>query len=501
MENKMRDNLITGLETLFNPKSVALVGASTAFGKWGQLISSNIIAGGYKGKIFLVNPGKKEMFGLPVFGHIEDIPDPVDLAFIITPAKTVPSVLVECGDQGVKGAVIITSGFSETDQDGKDLEQEIVKIGLEKGIHIIGPNTMGIIAPYAGLFATGSHSRPRRGSVAFVSQSGNLGNQLTHWAEQQGIGISLFVGSGNEAMITCPDYLEYLEQDPHTRIIMLYLESVGLGEHFMEVATRVNRRKPVIVLKGGRTEAGRTAAASHTGSMSGEDAIFRGACRQAGILNARVPSELLNLSAGFSSLPLPKGNRVGIVTLGGGWGVVTADECNERGLVVPPIPDHIVEAIGRHLPPFWSKGNPVDLVGTRDLDAPIVAVEELIKWDGIDAIMVLGVVGRDEFVHMLIQSSLDADPEVSREFLDQIKTLSRHFEDSLISKMVEFMEIYEKPVIGVSLARTDMGTVRPVPGRRYSGVFYQTPETGVNVLARMVEYARLPFGATLMQER
>jgi len=500
MGHRHQKDLISGLERLFNPKSIALVGASTGFGKWGQLISSNIIAGGYQGKIFLVNPGKKEMFGLPVFEHIGDIQDPVDLTFIITPAKTVPSVLMQCADQGVKGAVIITSGFSETGQNGKALEQEVVRIGLEKGIHIIGPNTMGIIAPYADLFATGSHARPRPGSVAFVSQSGNLGNQLTNWAEQQGIGISLFVGSGNEAMITCPDYLEYLEQDPNTRIIMLYLESVGLGEHFMAVATRVNRQKPVIVLKGGRTEAGRTAAASHTGSMSGEDAIFRGACRQAGILNARVPSELLNLSAGFSCLPLPRGKRVGIVTLGGGWGVVTADECNERGLVVPPIPNHIVEAIGRHLPPFWSKGNPVDLVGTRDLDAPVVAVEELVKWDGLDAVMVLGVVGRDEFVHLLIDSSQRADPEISQEFLDQIKTLSRDFEDSFISKMVEFMEIYEKPIIGVSLARTDRGTVRPVSGRRYSGVFYQTPETGVNVLARMVEYAKLPFGAAFSKE-
>jgi len=291
--------------------------------------------------------------------------------------------------------VIITSGFSESDQAGKALEQEIVRIGQKKEMFIIGPNTMGIIAPYADLFATGAHSRPRKGSVAFISQSGNLGNQLTHWADQQGIGISLFVGSGNEAMITCPDYLEYLEHDPHTRIIILYIESVGHGGRFMEVATRVNRKKPVIILKGGTTEAGRTAAASHTGSMSGEDAIFRGACRQAGILNARVPSELLNLSAGFSSLPLPKGNRVGIVTLGGGWGVVTADQCNDRGLVVPPIPNHMVEAIGRHLPPFWSKGNPVDLVGTRDLDAPIVAMQELAKWDGVDAVMVLGDVGRD----------------------------------------------------------------------------------------------------------
>ncbi|MBW1780768.1 MAG: CoA-binding protein [Deltaproteobacteria bacterium] len=494
MKNNRHDHLIMGLERLFNPKSVALVGASTTFAKWGQLISSNIIAGGYRGKLFPVNPGKEAMFGLPAFARIGDIQDTVDLAFIITPAKTVPSVLRECGDKGVKGAVIITSGFSETDQAGKALEQEIVTIGLEKGIHIIGPNTMGIIAPYADLFATGSHSRPRKGSVAFVSQSGNLGNQLTHWAEQQGIGISLFVGSGNEAMITCPDYLEYLEHDPHTRIIILYLESVGEGAHFMEVATRVNRKKPLIVLKGGRTEAGRTAAASHTGSMSGEDDIFRGACRQAGILNARVPSELLNLSAGFSSLPLPRGNRVGIVTLGGGWGVVTADECNDRGLEVPPIPDDIIAAIGRHLPPFWSKGNPVDLVGTRDLEAPIVAVEELMKWDGIDAVMILGIVGRDEFVHILIESSLKSDPDMSPAFMEQIKAMSRNYEETFISRMVEFMEAYEKPVIGVSLARTDKGTVRPVPGRRYSGVFYQTPEAGVNVLARMVEYSRLSNG-------
>jgi acyl-CoA synthetase (NDP forming) len=490
MENMTQNHLVAGLKTIFNPKSVALVGASTTFGKWGQLIASNIVAGGYKGKIYPVNPGHKEIFGLPAFGHIGEIPEAVDLTFIITPSTTVPSVLRACGEKGVKGTVIITSGFSETDQAGKALEQEIVRIGQKMGMFIIGPNTMGIIAPYADLFATGSHSRPRKGSVAFVSQSGNLGNQLTHWAKQQGIGISLFVGSGNEAMITCPDYLEYLENDPHTRIIILYIESVGHGGRFMEVATRVNQKKPVIVLKGGRTEAGRKAAASHTGSMSGADAIFRGACQQAGILNARVPSELLNLSAGFSSLPLPKGNRVGIITLGGGWGVVTADQCNDRGLAVPPIPHAIVEAIGRHLPSFWSKGNPVDLVGTRDLNAPIVAMEELMKWDGVDAIMVLGIVGRDEFVHLLIQSTRESDPETSIDFLNQIKDVSRHYEETLISKIAEFMETYEKPIIGVSLARTDSGTVRPVPGRRYSGVFYQTPETGVNVLARMVEYGR-----------
>jgi len=485
-----KNHLIACLNAIFHPRSIALVGASNTFGKWGQFIASNIIAGGYKGRLFPVNPGHKEMFGLPVFARIADIPESVDLAFVITPAKTVPGVLDECGDKGVKGAVVITSGFGETDQAGRDLEKEIVKIGLEKGIYIIGPNTMGIISPYADLFATGSHSRPQKGSVAFISQSGNLGNQLTHWAEQQGIGLSLFVGSGNEAMITCTDYLEYLEQDPHTRIITLYLESVGQGARFLETAMRVNRIKPIIVLKGGRTEAGRTAAASHTGAMSGDDAIFRGACRQAGIVNARVPSELLTLSAGFSSLPLPKGNRVGIVTLGGGWGVVTADQCSDRGLTVPSIPDAIVEAIGRHLPPFWSRGNPVDLVGTRDLDAPIVAVEELMKWEGVDAIIVLGIVGRDEFVHMLLRSVREVDPDASPELLKQIEDMSRTYEETFISKMGELMEAYEKPIIGVSLTRTESGTVRPLPGRRYSGVYYQTPETAVSVLARMAAYHR-----------
>ena len=245
----------------------------------------------------------------------------------------------------------------------------------------------------------------------------------------------------------------------------------------------------MILLKGGRTEAGLIASASHTGAMSGNLALFRAACRQAGLLEVRVPSELLDLSAGFSSLPLPRGNRVGIVTLGGGWGVVTADECNERGLLVPSLPDRIIEKIGRHLPPFWSRGNPVDLVGTRDPDVPLVAVEELLKCEGIDAVISLGVVGRLELVRLLIQSTREVDDTKPMEFLAQMETTVRQYEERYVERIAELMETYGKPVIGVSLARTESGTVRPVPGRSYDGVFYQTPETAVNVLARMYRYA------------
>ena len=482
-------NASMNLKSVFYPRSIAVVGASSSFGKWGQMIFSNVVTCGFSGKVFPVNAREEILYGLPVYRRIQDVPEPVDLAVICTPAETVPGILEGCGEKGVKAVVVITSGFGETGEGGKDTERRMVDICRSKNMVLVGPNTMGVLCPHSGLFATGTHTRPRKGRVAFVSQSGNLGNQLIHWAEQQGVGVSLFVGSGNEAMVSCPDYLEFLEEDPNTQIVILYIENTGRGRRFLEVAKRVNRSKPVIVLKGGRTEAGTLASASHTGAMGGNSTFFSAACRQAGLLEVGVPSELLDLSAGFSSLPLPKGNRVGIVTLGGGWGVVTADACNEMGLLVPPIPERIIETIGRYLPSFWSKANPVDLVGTRDPDAPLVAVEELMKWDGIDAVISLGIVGRLELLQLLIQSTREVDRGKPSEFLDQMETMVREYEESCAARIVELMEIYEKPVLGVSLTRTDQGTVRPFPGKRYDAVFYQTPESAVNVLSRMCRYA------------
>ena len=476
-----------GLEAIFNPSSVAVIGASSKFGKWGQRILVNIVAGDFKGRVYPVNPNEKTLCGLPVYKQIQDLPETVDVAFVCTPAKTVPGILQACAEKGIRGIVAITSGFRETDKAGEQLEARLVSFCREKGLTLIGPNPMGILCPYADFFGMGAPGRPRRGSVAFISQSGNLGNQMIQWAERQGVGISLFVGSGNEAVINIVDFLEYLENDPHTAVILYYLENINEGRHLIDVARRVNLHKPVIVLKGGRTPAGQAASASHTGSLSGEMNPFMGACSQAGLLLASVPSELLDLSAGFSSLPLPRGNRVGIVTLGGGWGVVTADECNEKGLVIPGLPDTIIEKIGRYLPPFWSKGNPVDMVGTEDREVPLLAVEELLKWDGIDAVISLGMVGLNETIRLMIETTLRADPSVNPGLMGKMETFNREYEERYIARIVELMEIYEKPVIGVSLVAARK-TVRPVPGKRYSGVFYQTPESAVNVLARMVFY-------------
>lgn len=481
---------IPNLDPILYPTSIAVIGASPAFGKWGQLILTNIVAGGFEGKIFPVNPKETSLCGLQSYSSILEVPEEVDLAFITVPAAHVKEVLEDCGQKGVKGLVMITSGFSETGPEGAELEKEVVAICQRCGMVLIGPNTMGIISPYSRLFATGSHTRPRAGGVAFVSQSGNLGNQLVHWASQQGIGISQFIGSGNEAMLGCTDYLGYLEQDRNAQIIMLYMENVADGKAFLDMSRRVNKEKPIIVLKGGRTSAGKAAAASHTGSMGGEYRIFRAACNQAGILNVDAPSELLDLSAGFSSLPLPKGPRVGIVTLGGGWGVMTADFCNEMGLQVPPIPQSAIEKIDRYLPPFWSKANPVDLVGTRDRDVPIVAVEELLKCENIDAVISLGIIGRTELVRLSVDSTRKVDPSALSDFLDEIIHFVDELEEEYVEILVDLMEKYQKPVIGVTLTKSDHGIVRPVSGRRYSGVFYQTPETAVNVLARMVQYSK-----------
>ena len=490
LHNESMRGFSRGTEAILDPKSVAVVGASSKFGKWGQLILSNILAGGFQGNIFPINPGKECVYGLPAYKDIRDVRDSVDLVFITTPAETVPLILESCGEKRVKAAVVITSGFREVGVTGRRRERDIVNICMKHDLILVGPNTMGIIRPCVNLFATGSHTRPRKGNVAFIAQSGNLGVQLIRWAENQGIGISLFVGSGNEAMITGADYLEFLENDPQTDIITLYIENVDNGRRFMETAGRITRKKPIVLLKGGRTQAGRTAAASHTGSMGVEDLVFRAGCLQAGILNVRMPSELLDLSAGFSSLPLPKGNRVGIVTIGGGWGVVTADGCNEKGLEIPDIPDNIIKTLDKFLPAFWSRGNPLDLVGTRDRVVPLLAVEELLKWEGIDAVISLAFIGRYDLTRSLILSISKIDASASSEFLDQLDKSDSDFEHEYIAGIAELMEIYEKPVIGVSLTKTDEGTIRPVAGKRYNGVFYETPEDAVSVLARMVAYRR-----------
>jgi len=479
------------IHNLFYPRRIAFVGASAQFGKWGHMLYANTVGGGYKGEVYLVNPRGGKIAGRDVYHNVSEIAEDIDLAVVTIPAAHVRQLIPEFKQKGIRNMLLITSGFGETGEEGLDLEKTLVKEAHEAGILILGPNTMGICNPHIQFYCTGSPVRPKAGDTAVVAQSGNMGTQLLAFAEQQGIGIRGFAGSGNEAMLTIEDFLEGFEHDELTRTVMLYVESVKHGPRFFESACRVSRRKPIVLLKGGQSQAGNRAAASHTGAMASDTAVFNAMCRQAGIVKVDRPMELLDLSAAFSSLPLPSGNRAAIMTLGGGWGVVTADLCFQNGIEVPPLDGAILARIDTMLPPYWSRSNPVDLVGENNLDLPLAALEELLRWDGCDAVINLGILGRRIFVKRLTAATAVADPDINPEFLELARQTLQTFEKKYVRRIAELCAKYGKPVFGVSLLREDGDrTVYNVEGCDFNGVFFETPERAVHAFAKMVEYRR-----------
>ncbi len=477
--------------SVFYPKSIAFVGASSQMGKWGHTLFTLTISGGYEGEIYLVNPKGETIANRPVYKSVTEIQGKVDLAVVTIPASGVIRLLSDFKAKGIRNILLITSGFGETGLKGKELEKDLVKAAQDAGILILGPNTMGICNPHINLYCTGSHVRPRPGATAVVAQSGNMGTQLLAFAERQDIGIRAFCGSGNEAMITIEDYIDAFETDDLTRTVMLYVESVKNGRRFFESAGRVGKKKPIVLLKGGRSAAGNRAAASHTGAMTSDSRIFDAVCRQAGIVMVEQPMDLLDLSAAFSSLPLPKGNRVAIMTLGGGWGVVTSDLCSQYGLEVAELSTEMIELMDKILPPYWSRSNPVDIVGENDPSIPMTIIEELLKWDGCDAVINLGILGRRILLKRLVDSILDADPTYTPEFLESVNKKLTAFDENYIKHIATLMEKYNKPVFGVSLLTDEKDkTVYRVEGCSFKGVFYPSPERAVKAFAKMYEYKR-----------
>ncbi|MFH1153458.1 MAG: acetate--CoA ligase family protein [Pseudomonadota bacterium] len=478
------------LRSMFYPESIAFVGASDTLGKWGNILLTNALCGGYQGRIHLVNSKGGTIIGRHVHTSVQDIDDTVDLAIVTIPQKHVLSLLPQLKAKGIRGMLLITSGYSETGHGGAVLEKELVKAGEQAGVLILGPNTMGICNPHKQFYCTSAHSHPKPGSTALVSQSGNMGVQLMTFAEQQGIGIRAFSGSGNEAMVTVEDYMEVFEVDEVTKAVVMYIESVKDGQRFFKSAARVSRQKPVVVLKGGRTQAGAKAAASHTGAMASDTTVFNAACRQANIIQVSQPMELLDLSAVFSSLPLPRGNRVAILTLGGGWGVVTADLCNENGLVLPELSQDIIARLNTMLPDYWSKGNPVDIVGEYSPEIPRTVMEALLQWDGCDAVIHLGIDGKRIFGHKMVQFAMDVNPALNRAEMEPLKQVLVDLDKAFIDHVIQLTNTYDKPVVGVSLL-TDASskTLYEVDGLPYKGVLFPTPERAVKTLACMYRYA------------
>jgi len=474
------------LDHLFNPKSIALIGASATPFKWGSLIPLNILKGNYQGKIFPVNPGLKTMLGHTCYPSVVDIPEPVDVALIFTPAPTVPGIVEQCGIKAIPFLVIITADFSETGPAGAALEAEVLKKARQFNIRLVGPNSMGIFSSQKELHALMPPTMPLKGPASMFSQSGNVGVQMLAWGTDEGVGFDKFVSSGNEGDLNSADYLAYFANDDATRVILAYMEGVGPDLDLYPVARAASMQKPVLLFKGGRTRAGGKAAASHSGAIAGSNRVFKAAMRQAGVIEIQTSQAMMDCAKAFSHLPLPKGNRVGILTRGGGWGVITSDACEESGLSVPPLPDDLIKKIDKLLPSYWSRGNPVDMVATISNDPFLECLELLAGWDDIDAVIALGAFRAT--IKFPISKNVTGPPEVMNAITAALrfrKSMSAQ-PDAIMAGIKKLTDLTGKPIVAVS---TGPDILHRATLQDYQVVSYPTPERAVRVMAHMVEYA------------
>jgi len=476
----------SNLDRLFNPKSIAMVGASATPFKWGSIIPLNILKGNYRGKFFPVNPGIDRVLGHGCYPTVMDIPETVDVALVSTPAKTVPGIVKQCGEKGIPFLVIISANFSETGPRGAALEAQVLETARQYGIRLVGPNTMGIYSSRSDLHALMPPTMPLQGPVSMFSQSGNVGVQMLAWGMDEGVGFNKFVSSGNEGDLNSADYLQYFANDKDTRVILAYMEGLGSGLDLFPAAQAASLQKPVLLFKGGRTDAGGKAAASHSGTIAGSNRIFKAAMHQAGVIEIHTSQALMDCAKAFSNCPLPRGNRVGILTRGGGWGVITSDSCEESGLEVPPLPDALIKKIDKLLPSYWSRGNPVDMVAAISNDPFLECLEILTGWDGVDAVIALGATRAT--AKFPFSEDVTKPPEVMRaieKYLKFRRTISAQ-PDAILTGIKRLADTTEKPIVAVSIGPDHLHRATL---QDYQVVSYPTPERAVRAIAHMVNYA------------
>jgi len=382
---------IENLDKIFKPKSIAVVGASDKEGSAGYRIFRNLIGSGYNGVAYPVNPTKESVQGVQAYPTVDKLPKIVDLAIIATPSKVVLDVVEQCGKKGIIGILIISAGFKEIGKEGVALEKQLLKIKEKYGLRIVGPNCVGFILPYLNLNATFAGSMPERGNIALISQSGAVCGAILDWAAAAKVGFSSFVSVGSMLDVDFGDLIDYFGTDIHTRSIVLYIESITNARKFMSAARSFARAKPIIVIKSGRFSEGAKAAASHTGAMAGEDAVYDAAFKRAGIVRVKEISDLFNCSSILAKQPRPTGPNLAIVTNAGGPGVLATDAIIELGGKLAKLSPETMEKLNAALPPHWSKGNPVDIIGDGDEKRYQKAIEACLEDSNIDGLLVICV--------------------------------------------------------------------------------------------------------------
>jgi acetyltransferase len=457
------------LDYIFKPESVAVIGASNNRERWGYSTMRSILKSGFRGKIYPVHPKEEVISGLKVYPSVLDIPGEVDLAVIVVNSAQAVKAMKQCATKGVKGAVVITAGFAEISGDGTQLQVELLAAAREGGIRFVGPNCLGTWSSAVSLDCA-FYKQPRSGPIAFVSQSGMLGEYMMEVGLAKGYGFSKFVSSGNQADLNVCDYLEYLGTDPDTKTIVLYLEGVKDGRRFLEVARKVAAVKPIVVYKAGRTSAGARAAMSHTGSLAGNNEFFEAACRQAGVIRAAEIFQSFDIAEALAHQPLPKGNRVGVISGGGGFCVTTADACASHGLEVPELDAETQKRILDLFHPYSPHPkNPVDMIARKGPITHAEVIEIMAELDYIDGFI------------------------ISPPWGDFSKRNSIEFMRELIEAAERIAQIpikYGKPVI-CSADREFKG--HPVYEIMKKGEipFFEGPDTCALVLESLVRYSRI----------
>lgn len=448
------------LTPLFNVRSVAIIGASNKPGKIGNVIVKNVIESGFAGKIFPINPKETVIEGLTCYSSVSQAPDKIDLAVICVPSKFCPDVMDECGKTGTKYAVVITAGFKEVGPEGLELEKKLLFICKKYGIHMVGPNCVGIMDTHIPLNTSFAAGFPLKGDIAFISQSGAMLVSIMDWSRSIGLGFSRVISLGNKADLNEADFIAALADDPLTKVILCYIEDVHNGRYFLDVASQAAKKKPVIVLKSGTSQAGAQAASSHTGALAGNDLAYETAFTHAGILRAHTMTELFDLATCFSYQPLPKGDRVAVVTNAGGPGIVASDAIENAGLTMARFEKDTLDALRANLPAVANIYNPVDVIGDAGADRYTFALEAVIKDPHVDSAVVL------------VCPTTVTDPV------------------SIALKIIELHEKYpDKPLLTAYMGGVALAEGAKILNQAKIPVF-TFPESAIQSIAGMVNYVR-----------
>ncbi len=455
---------VRNLDRIFKPRSIAFIGATARPKTVGAVLLANLRGGGFAGPLMLVNAKYREIDGLPVSPDIASLPGVPDLAVIATPPATVPGVIAELGAKGTRGTVVITAGFGELGSEGKALQQQILDAAKPHILRVVGPNCVGVMAPGAGLNASFAHLAPTRGSLAFVSQSGAIVTAMLDWAAPRGIGFSHVVSLGDMADVDFGDMLDYLGDDTGTRSIMLYVEGVTSARKFMSAARAAARRKPVLVVKVGRFAEAARAAASHTGALAGSDKVYDAAFRRAGMLRVRDMADLFDAAETLAQTRPQIGDRLAILTNGGGPGVLATDMLIELGGTLAKLSPTTTERLDAALPRTWSHGNPVDIVGDADAGRYRTALEILLEDPASDAILVINC-------PTAMQNPVDS----ARAVIETVRAASPHLS-------------------GRNVLTNWIGEFAAAPARKILGeahiASYDTPDRAVRGFMHRVQYRR-----------